>query len=155
MGLHRHLQHERIGNIEQQVRRRVFYVIRQMDIYVSTMLGFPLLLNSDDVDQQYPIEVDDEFIRPEGILQPAPGTASFFQAFNAHSRLMDILGKITKYIYPTKGVGQTVMRGDKPSSTYLISYSKIKEIETDLHNWFERLPEAWRPSPDGPIEVVR
>ncbi|KAK4085570.1 transcriptional regulator family: Fungal Specific TF [Trichoderma aggressivum f. europaeum] len=155
MGLHRHLQHERIGNIEQQVRRRVFYVIRQMDIYVSTMLGFPLLLNSDDVDQQYPIEVDDEFIRPEGILQPAPGTASFFQAFNAHSRLMDILGKITKYIYPTKSVGQTVLRGDKPSSTYLISYSKIKEIETDLHNWFERLPEAWRPSPDGPIEVVR
>ncbi|KAL6885320.1 fungal-specific transcription factor domain-containing protein [Trichoderma longibrachiatum] len=155
IGLHRHLQHERIGNIEQQVRRRVFYVIRQMDIYVSAMLGFPLLLNSEDVDQQYPLEIDDEFIRPEGIIQPAPGTASFFQAFNAHTRLMEILGKITKYIYPTKAVGQTVMRGNNPSSTYLISYSKIKEIETDLHNWFERLPEAWRPSPDGPIEVVR
>ncbi|KAL7932109.1 fungal-specific transcription factor domain-containing protein [Trichoderma chlorosporum] len=155
IGLHRHLQHERIGNIEQQVRRRVFYVIRQMDIYVSAMLGFPLLLNNEDIDQQYPLEVDDEFIRPEGILNPAPGTASFFQAFNAHTRLMDILGKITKYIYPTKGIGQTVLREDKPSSSYLIGYSRIKEIETDLHNWFERLPEAWRPSPDGPIEVVR
>ncbi|RFU76855.1 n-terminal binuclear zn cluster-containing dna binding domain-containing [Trichoderma arundinaceum] len=155
IGLHRHLQHERIGNIEQQVRRRVFYVIRQMDIYVSTMLGFPLLLNTDDVDQQFPLEVDDEFITPQGIIQPGPGTPSFFQAFNAHTRLMEILGKITKHIYPTKSAGQTVLRGDKPSSTYLISYSKIKEIETDLHNWFERLPEAWRPSPDGPIEVVR
>ncbi|KAL7789798.1 fungal-specific transcription factor domain-containing protein [Trichoderma ceciliae] len=155
IGLHRHLQHERIGNIEQQVRRRVFYVIRQMDIYVSTMLGFPLLLNCEDVDQQFPLEVDDEFITPGGIIQPGPGTPSFFQAFNAHTRLMEILGKITKHIYPTKGVGQTVLRGDKPSSTYLISYSKIKEIESDLHNWFEKLPEAWRPSPDGPIEVVR
>ncbi|KAM0247220.1 hypothetical protein ACHAQJ_009952 [Trichoderma viride] len=155
IGLHRHLQHERLGIIEQQVRRRVFYVIRQMDIYVSTMLGFPLLLSSEDVDQLFPLEVDDEFITPGGVIQPGPGTPSFFQAFNAHTRLMEILGKITKNIYPTKGVGQTVMRGDKLSSTYLISYSKIKEIETDLHNWFERLPQAWRPSPDGPIEVVR
>src|SRR5690242_1993442 len=45
MGLHRHLQHERISLIEQEIRRRIFYVIRQMDIYVSAMLGFPLLLN--------------------------------------------------------------------------------------------------------------
>ncbi|KAL6886933.1 fungal-specific transcription factor domain-containing protein [Trichoderma evansii] len=155
IGLHRHLQHERLGNIEQQVRRRVFYVIRQMDIYVSTMLGFPLLLSNEDVDQLYPLEVDDEFITAGGVIQPGPGTPSFFQAFNAHTRLMEILGKITKNIYPTKGVGHTVMRGDKLASTYLISYSKIKEIETDLHNWFERLPQAWRPSPDGPIEVVR
>jgi hypothetical protein len=126
-----------------------------MDIYVSTMLGFPLLLSNEDVDQLYPLEVDDEFITAGGVMQPGPGTPSFFQAFNAHTRLMEILGKITKNIYPTKGVGHTVMRGDKLASTYLISYSKIKEIETDLHNWFERLPQAWRPSPDGPIEVVR
>ncbi|KAK5997463.1 Asg1 [Cladobotryum mycophilum] len=68
---------------------------------------------------------------------------------------MEILGKIVKYVYPTKGLGPSVMKGDKITSTYLISYSRIKEIETDLHNWYERLPETWRPSPDGPVEVVR
>ncbi|CAM1510357.1 Fc.00g006920.m01.CDS01 [Cosmosporella sp. VM-42] len=155
IGLHRHLQHEKLNTIEQEVRKRVFYVIRQMDIYVSTLLGFPLLLNTDDFDQPFPTEVDDEFLTPSGILQPPPGTPSFFEAFNAHSQLMEILSKITKYVYPMKGLGQSVMKDNKPTSTYLISYGRIKEIEADLHTWFERLPQNWRPSAEGPIEVVR
>lgn len=155
IGLHRHLRHEKISAIEQEVRRRVFYVIRQMDIYISTMLGFPLLLNIDDVDQPYPTEVDDEYITITGIIPPPPGTPSFFEAFNAQTRLMEVLGKITKYVYPMHGQGQPGMKGGEPTPTYLISYAKIKEIETDLQGWYERLPEMWRPSPDGPIEVVR
>ncbi|KAJ3519019.1 hypothetical protein NM208_g14297 [Fusarium decemcellulare] len=155
IGLHRHLQHEKIDTIEQEVRKRVFYVIRQMDIYVSTLLGFPLLLNLDDIDQPFPTEIDDEYITPTGILQPPPGSASFFQAFNAHSELMEILSKVTKYVYPTKGLGQAVPKDSQPASTYLISYGRIKEIEADLHSWFERLPQHWRPSAEGPIETVR
>lgn len=119
------------------------------------MLGFPLLLNTEDVDQEYPLEIDDEFITNRGTLQPAPGTPSFFQAFNAHTRLMEILGKITKYVYPMKGHSQGALKGEQTVSTYLISYGRIKEIESDLHEWFEKLPETWRPSPDGPVEVVR
>jgi hypothetical protein len=155
IGLHRHLQHEKIDPIEQEVRKRVFYVVRQMDIYVSTLLGFPLLLNVDDIDQPFPLEVDDEFITHTGILRPPPGSPSFFQAFNAHSELMEILAKVTKYVYPTKGLGQTVTKENKPASTYLISYGRIKEIEAELHSWFERLPQHWRPSGEGPIETVR
>lgn len=154
IGLHRHLQHEQLGVVEQETRTRVFYVIRQMDIYVSTLLGFPLLLNSEDIDQPFPTEIDDQFISNAGVMRPPPGTPSFFEAFNAHTRLMEILAKITKYVYPMKGMGQSV-KGDKTKSTYLISYSRIKEIESDLHAWYERLPEAWRPSADGPVEVVR
>ncbi|PHH87758.1 hypothetical protein CDD83_8447 [Cordyceps sp. RAO-2017] len=161
IGLHRHLQHEKIGVVEQEVRRRVFYVIRQMDIYVSTMLGFPLLLNIDDVDQPYPTEVDDEYILDSGIINPPPGAPSFFEAFNAQTRLMEVLVKITKHVYPMHGQEQLQQRpqqlanGDKAAATYLISYARIKEIESDLQGWYERLPEMWRPSPDGPIEVVR
>lgn len=154
MGLHRNLQHAQIGPIEQETRRRVFFVIRQMDIYVSTLLGFPLLLHSDDIDQAYPTEVDDEFITPQGMLQPPMGSPSFFQAFNAHTRLMEILTKITKYVYPMKGIDDSALKNQQ-AATYRISYSKIKEIEADLHDWFEKLPQAWRPSPEGPIEVVR
>lgn len=155
MGLHRDIRHEQISNIEQESRKRVFYVIRQMDIYVSTLLGFPLLLHSDDIDQPYPIEIDDEFITNQGTIQPPLGTPSFIEAFNAHTRLMETLNKITKFVYPMKSAGQGAMKGDKPTQTYLINYSRIKEIETDLHHWYEKLPEAWRPSSEGPIEVVR
>ncbi|KAG6014239.1 hypothetical protein E4U43_006772, partial [Claviceps pusilla] len=155
IGLHRHLEHEKIGVIEQEVRKRVFYVIRQMDIYVSTMLGFPLLLNIDDVDQPFPTEVDDEFITPSGIITPALGTPSFFEAFNAHTRLMEVLGRIAKSVYPMHVQGQPSGKGDSGTTSCLISYGRIKEIEADLQTWYEKLPEMWRPSPDGPIEVVR
>ncbi|KID75097.1 Activator of stress response 1 [Metarhizium brunneum] len=155
IGLHRHLEHEKIGVIEQEVRKRVFYVIRQMDIYVSTMLGFPLLLNIDDVDQPFPTEVDDEFITDTGIMPPPLGTPSFFEAFNAHTRLMEVLGKITKFVYPMHMQGQPAGKGDSGTTSCLISYGRIKEIEADLQTWYDRLPEMWRPSPDGPIEVVR
>jgi len=155
MGLHRHLKHVQISPIEQEVRRRVFYVIRQMDIYISALLGFPLLLNADDIDQPYPTEVDDEYITKEAILQQPPGKASFFQAFNAHTRLMETLAKVIKYVYPMKGLSQSVMKGDKPNATYMISYGRIKEIETELHRWYERLPAAWRPSTEGSVETVR
>ncbi|KAK2923430.1 hypothetical protein FoTM2_016954 [Fusarium oxysporum f. sp. vasinfectum] len=155
IGLHRHLQHERINVIEQEIRKRVFYVIRQMDIYVSTLLGFPLLLSVDDINQPLPAEVDDEYITPTGILQPPPGSASFLEAFNAHAELMEILSKITKYVYPTKGLGQSLTKDNKLASTYLINYERVEEIEADLHSWFERLPQHWRPNDEGPVETVR
>jgi hypothetical protein len=153
MGLHRHLQHERISPIEQEVRRRVFWTIRQMDIYVSVLLGFPVPLNDDEIDQPFPTEVDDEYISQDGIRQPLPGTPSFIQPVNAMLRLMGILSKITKYVYPMRGVKSGFDRAG--TETYRVGYAQLKEIEADLAKWQEDLPAAWRPSPDGAAEVVR
>ncbi len=158
MGLHRNLAHVQLSPIEHESRRRVFYVIRQMDTYVSALLGFPLLLRDDDIDQPLPTEIDDEYITKDGILAPPPGTPSFFQACNAYTRLMVILAKVIKHIYPVRGIEECVIKREGvpgPGATYMISYSKIKEIERELHEWYEQLPPHWRPSPEGPIEVVR
>ena len=156
MGLHRHLCHAKINPIEDETRRRVFHCVRQMDTYVSAILGFPLLLHDDDIDQPFPTEVDDEYITKEAILTPPPGTPSFLAGSNAHNGLMVILAKVIKHIYPLKGVEECVMNGpERPNATYMISYAKIKEIERELHEWFEQLPIYWRPSPEGPMEVIR
>lgn len=154
MGLHRHLSHAQIDPIEDETRRRVFHVVRQMDTYVSAILGFPLLLQDDDVDQPLPTEVDDDYITKDAIITPPPGTPSFFQAFNAHSKLMGILAKVVKHIYPLKGVEECLSQGGA-ALTYMISYALIKDIERELQEWHEQLPIHWRPSPDGPIEVIR
>ncbi|KAI1106902.1 fungal-specific transcription factor domain-containing protein [Jackrogersella minutella] len=156
MGLHRHLPHIKINPIESETRRRVFYICRQMDTYVSALLGFPLLLNDEDIDQPLPTPVDDEYITKDKILIPPPGTPSFFEAFNAHVRLMDILGKVVKHIYPLKGIEQNEQEGvGEPYASYMISYGKIKEMEKELQRWNEDLPFTWRPDPEGPLEVVR
>ncbi|KAI1384697.1 fungal-specific transcription factor domain-containing protein [Hypoxylon trugodes] len=156
MGLHRHLPQIQLNPIESETRRRVFYICRQMDTYVSALLGFPLLLNDEDIDQPLPTPVDDEYITKDKIIVPPPGTPSFFEAFNAHVRLMDILGKVVKHIYPLKGMEQNEGEGvGEPYASYMISYGKIKEMETELQRWNEDLPIAWRPDPEGPVEVVR
>lgn len=159
MGLHRRLSHSKLTPIEDEQRRRAFYVIRQMDAYISAILGFPIMLNDEDIDQPLPTEVDDEFITKDTILTPPPGTPSFFQAFNAHSRLMDILGKVIKHIYPIRGMEECVMKmpdgTEATRAVYSINYGRIREIEQELQNWYDRLPAHWRPSNDGTIEVIR
>jgi hypothetical protein len=152
MGLHRHLVHDKITPIEDETRRRVFHVIRQMDFYVSAILGFPLLLQDEDVDQPLPTEVDDEYITKALMHMPPPGTPSFFQAFNAHNKLMRILAKVVKDIYPLRAVDD----GTKaPGGTFMINYSRVQAIEAELQEWQSQLCDYWRPSHDGPIEVVR
>ncbi|KAK7935441.1 Activator of stress protein 1 [Apiospora marii] len=157
MGLHRNLSNLKFNPIETESRRRVFYVCRQLDIYVSALLGFPMLLNDDDVDQLLPTPVNDEYITKDGILPVPPGTPSFFEAFNAHSRLMDILSQIIRQVYPLKGMdnAEEGTQGTQSSASYMIKYSKIKEMEKKLQEWYEELPVAWRPNSSGTEEVLR
>lgn len=152
IGLHRSLS----GNfnpIERETRKRVFWIIRKLDTYVSAILGFPIMLSSDDIDQEMPLEVDDEYITKDAILPMPPGKLSLFVASNAHTQLMVITTKVVKHIYPIKGLEQSISRNN-PSS-YTISLTKIREIEKDLQDWRERLPMGLRPGGEGPPELIR
>ncbi|RDL40450.1 uncharacterized protein BP5553_00429 [Venustampulla echinocandica] len=152
MGLHRNLA----GNfnpIDREVRRRVFWVIRKMDTYVSALLGFPQMLSYDDIDQELPVEVDDEYITKDAILPMPEGKTSLYAASNAHTRLMSILAKVCKYIYPTKGVEKSAQ--GSANSSYVISHAKIREIEHDLVQWLDKLPMALRPGGEPEPGFIR
>jgi hypothetical protein len=152
MGMHRNL----VGNfnlIERETRRRVFWIIRKMDTYVAALLGFPKMLIDEDIDQVLPMEVDDEYITKDAILPMPTGKLSVYVACNAHTRLMGILAKVITFIYPIKGIEQSVQLTS--SSTYVVSHAKIREIEGDLKDWLDKLPMALRPSEDESEDIVR
>jgi len=122
-----------------------------MDIYVGALLGLPQMLSDEDIDQEDPLEVDDEFISTEEIKPMPPGRVSFVAGSNAHTRLVQILQKIVRYIYPIKGLhGQ-----NKPEQSYVVSHGRIREIERDLQLWMESLPMALRPGNDAPKDLIR
>lgn len=150
LGLHRSVT-ANFNPIERELRKRVFWVIRKMDVYVSTLLGLPQMLNDEDIDQEYPLDVDDEFITAEGILPMPPGRTSRMAGPNAHTRLVDIIVKVVKYIYPVKNAKHR----SKDDQTYMVSHSKIREIERDLQAWMEALPPALRPGEEAPPELER
>jgi hypothetical protein len=152
MGLHRNLT-QKFDPIEREVRKRVVWIIRKMDTYVSALLGFPQMLSLDDVDQDFPVEVDDEYITKDEILPVPEGKTSLYAAANAHTRLMMILTKLIKYIYPTKGVENSVK--GSANTSYVISHSKIQEVERDLAEWLDKLPMGLRPGGDASPEELR
>ena len=148
MGLHRNYR----GNfdpLEVETRKRVFWVIRKMDIYIGAMLGLPQTLSDDDVDQELPVEVDDEYITKEGIRPMPDGQVSLMTAFNAHTRLVKLLTKVVRNVYPIKIQGQH--GADK---SYSVPYSIIREIEGDLENWKNSLPPVLNPS-QAPARYTR
>lgn len=149
MGLHRSYA----GNwdpIEAETRKRVFWVVRKMDVYVGAMLGLPQTLSDEDIDQEFPAEVDDEYITHEGILPMPEGQVSLLTAFNAHTRLVLLLQKIVRQVYPIKVQNQ---QGQNDKS-YTVPFSTIRELESDLEQWKTTLPPVLSPC-DAPERYIR
>ncbi len=123
-----------------------------MDIYIGVMLGLPEMLSNENIDQEMPLEVDDEFITVDKVLPMPSGRISSMVAFNAHTRLVYILAKTVKYIYPIKGLARVT---NKSNQSYVVNHAQIREIEHDLHEWMEQLPMALRPGDDSHPRLVR
>lgn len=150
MGLHRSFN-SNFNPIESETRKRIFWVIRRMDSYVGAMLGLPRFLEDEDIDQDWPAEVDDDYITENGILPMPEGSTSIMIAFNAHTRIVQVLSKICKYVYPIKGT----QSGDSKTVSYTVSYSKIRELEQDLAQWLDELPSALRPGGEASPLIAR
>lgn len=150
MGLHRSFNMN-FNPIEAETRKRVFWAIRKMDIYVGAMLGLPHFLGEDDIDQEYPAEVDDECITETEIRPMPEGKICLMAGVNAHTRMVHILAKICRYIYPIKGT-QSQGAG---SLTYSINYSRIRQLEQDLQNWLDDLPMALKPGGETSPLMIR
>ncbi|KAI4256473.1 MAG: hypothetical protein LQ352_002079 [Teloschistes flavicans] len=148
MGLHRSVSNQ-FCPIEKETRKRTFWVIRNMDIYVGALLGLPIMLSDDDIDQEFPLEVDDACITSDGILPMLPGKTPLMAAFNAHVRLVKIMAKTVRYIYPLH-----TMRS-KTKHAYVVHHSKIREVEQDMQRWMEELPMALRPGGDTLPDLLR
>jgi hypothetical protein len=101
-GLHRKLDYP-FNPIELEIRKRLFWTIYKMDIYVNTMLGLPRTISSDDFDQDLPIELDDENITVNGYRFDRQGDRlSSSGIANAHTRLIFLMKEVVTKLYPIK-----------------------------------------------------
>ncbi|KAJ9637170.1 Gypsy retrotransposon integrase-like protein 1 [Coniosporium tulheliwenetii] len=147
MGMHRSFA-DGFNPIEAETRKRLFWVLRKMDIFVGALLGLPHAISDDEIDQDYPSEVNDENITEKGITPMIQDTITVIAASNAHTDLLKILSKIVRYIYPIKGSPANQGR-------YSVSYAKIREIEMELNVWIEGLPMGLKPGGEAPPMIVR
>ncbi|EWC44030.1 hypothetical protein DRE_01382 [Drechslerella stenobrocha 248] len=150
LGLHRKLPFA--DPVQAEVRKRIFCTVQKMDISVSALIGLPRMIHDEDIDPEWPTEVEDEHITKDGISPGALGQPNGISASNAHTKLLLILGKVVKKIYPVKGL-QTSTYSKRTG--YMISYAVVREIEQDLTNWQEGLPAYLRKGEDVPNQFLR
>jgi hypothetical protein len=151
MGLHRR-EPEAMNPIERESRKRIFWTIRTMETYIVAILGLPRTIGDDDIDQEMPLEIDDQYITKEGILPMPDGQVSMVTGFNAHTKLVQILGKVITKVYPTKCMQKEVAQRPR---AYVVIDAKVREVEGDLQLWATNLPMHLRPGADSPRELLR
>jgi hypothetical protein len=153
MGLHRCFN-ENFTVIEAEMRKRVFWVIQRLDTFVGALLGLPHSIEADQIDQEFPAVVEDEYITETAILPMPENTFSIMAANNAHTTLIFILAKIVKHIYPVKADVRKDQNGETVKS-YSVSYTKIWEIEQDLQEWQDSLPMQLKPGGEAPPTLLK
>jgi Fungal specific transcription factor domain len=145
MGLHRS-QPEAMDPIERETRKRIFWTIRTLDTYIVAILGLPRTIGDDDIDQEMPLELDDQYITGKAILSMPDGQISVIAGVNAHTSLIQILGKVVTDVYPTKRIKT---EASKKTRAYVVSDAKVREVERDLQHWAKNLPMHLRPGADS------
>lgn len=121
--------------LEIEMRKRLFYTIHKLDIYVNAMLGLPGSLSSDDFDQELPIDIPDECLTNEGIDYSSNNySLSSTGIANHHTKLLMILGDIVKQLYPVK------------KTNNMISHETVTGLELRLKDWLQNLPQELIPN---------
>ena len=149
LGLHRQVS-ANFNPLELEERKRIFWLVRKLDTYVGAMLGLPQMLSDEDIDQELPAEVDDDYISESGIRPMPPGLIPLIKATNAHTRLTDIMRKMVRYIYPLRKQNAEVA-----DHNYSISHQKIRELEQDLQQWEDALAPELKPDSNPNPELSR
>lgn len=145
-GLHRNLlifqsSKRRLDPIEIDTRKRLFFTIYKMDIYINSLLGLPRSVNEDEFDQEFPEELDDENVTREGLnYEEQNGRLSSSGCANHHTKLMMVMSHVVKELYPIK-VKNT---SNKPDG--LGVHERVTKLEVELKAWLDNLPPELQPT---------
>lgn len=95
------------------------------------MLGLPKLLSEDDVDAEYPSDIDDEYVSEKGFLPTLPGDSTKISSALALFRSSRVLARVLDVVYPHSGA--------KEGGARELTYRRLKELEEELEAWMKGL----------------
>jgi len=154
-GLHRKLDYP-FNPIELEIRKRLFWTLYKMDIYVNTMLGLPRTISEDDFDQELPIELDDENITVTGYRWDKQGSRlSSSGIANAHTKLMLIMGHIVAKLYPVKRKRMSGLDAQGKRHSGMLAHTLCSQLEEELQQWLDGLPMELKPGVEPPRQYLK
>ncbi|KAK4935627.1 Gypsy retrotransposon integrase-like protein 1 [Elasticomyces elasticus] len=127
MGLHRSYTPAYFDSLQTETRKRIYWTLCTMDIYLSNLLGLPRTVGQSFGDQEMPKEV------VAGQLAPLPPSPRLRLA-NHHTRLLNIMSKVVDFLCPTSVTPSEHNRYRR------VEASKLSQIEVELAEWYSALP---------------
>ena len=97
-----------------------------IDSFAAATFGLPRALNEADVECEYPVDADDEYVTEEGFMPPVPGACTKLSSALALFRCSRVLAKVLEEHYPA-------------SASYDSSLSKTAALDAELEAWQETL----------------
>lgn len=121
--------------LQQEMRKRVFWVSYNLDRISAVSLGRPVGIADDDVDVDFPSDINDEYITTDQFLAEPRShhlePSTIMSAAIHHLRLRRIWGDITTNFYASK-LEQTPRTPD---------YQVAEDIHAQLRTWFGECPQ--------------
>ena len=98
---------------------------------LAACCGMPRLLSDEEVDQELPKEVNDVYIGGRRISMQPPSEICYMSGANAYNQLHFIRDKVTRQIYPVKGLGAQT----SDLMAYAVNLETVHQIERELNGW--------------------
>lgn len=136
-GLHFRSTHDvTLPETERKVRRRIFWAVTNMDMYISSILGLPRFIDLTAADPA--IDVTIEAALAESMSQDGPNSIDHLSlaASAKHMELMRIISRAQATLFPKPS--------DPPDSKtqngcIIVSVSKLKQVEVQYEEWARSL----------------
>lgn len=140
-----------VPTIEDELSKRVFWVLIAIDTILCANVGRPRATGPFDCNLDLPIECDDEYMEnsdPSLAFKQPPGKPSKIAYFNAHIKLLLILGSAQRTIYAVK------KREPRPGKT-IDEWNQeiVTALDSALNSWADSIPDhlRWDPCRTDPL----
>lgn len=135
LGLHRKSPvTQKIDLLANEMRKRTFWSAYILDGYLSVMLGCPRLLRDSDIDQTYPLNIDDSDLTSAASADTLPLHGPL-EAALAHAKLAELMGRNSDLLYPLSPLSQADI------------LDRTSTMLDALRVWTDGLPAFLKPRP--------
>jgi len=151
-GLHYRSAHEiSIPDIERRVRRRLFWSIMNLDMYVSNILGLPPFMDLTAVDPAIDATIEYALREAQENESLLIDNRLALEASAKHIELMRIMFKAQMTLFPRP---TDPPNAQKKNGTISVSLAKMQEVENQFREWAQSLTDILSNSSDT-VEAAR
>ncbi|KAJ8081937.1 Gypsy retrotransposon integrase-like protein 1 [Marasmius tenuissimus] len=136
---------------EQELWKRAFWVLIAIDTYSSAFYGRPRCTTPIDYNQEFPLEVDDEYWEdsdPDKCFKQPPGKPSTITFWVQFLKILRVLGIAQRSFLGLNKRGLEGHIWGIPEDEKILT-----ELDSLLNLWIDQLPEHLRWKPDQPDSV--